>query len=250
MSDLSSPEPHQVAVPPMTVMRLANLWQLQEIDSALDTRRASLEDAQARLGESDVVAAARAVVEERRAAVRSAQGTQKDLDLQAAELRGKIAPAEEKLYSGSIRNPKELRDLQEDIAQLKRQLTAIEDSDLEAIGVVEAADHELRAATAKLQAQEDAWREEQTELRDRAERMTEEVAEYERRRTDAVEGIAADLLQVYNHVRRAHQGRGVAKLDRNLCLGCRISLPVSTVNRARAGGTLVQCPNCERILYA
>jgi predicted nucleic acid-binding Zn-ribbon protein len=41
----------------------------------------------------------------------------------------------------------------------------------------------------------------------------------------------------------------MARLDRNLCLGCRISLPVSTVNRARAGAVVVQCPNCERILF-
>ena len=42
----------------------------------------------------------------------------------------------------------------------------------------------------------------------------------------------------------------MAKLDRNLCLGCRISLPANFVTKARAGNTLVQCPNCERMLVA
>jgi predicted nucleic acid-binding Zn-ribbon protein len=58
------------------------------------------------------------------------------------------------------------------------------------------------------------------------------------------------MLRTYNHIRIAHQGRALAKLDRNLCTGCRISLPTNVVNKARTGNALVQCPNCERILYA
>jgi predicted nucleic acid-binding Zn-ribbon protein len=95
-----------------------------------------------------------------------------------------------------------------------------------------------------------AWREEQAELTERIERLAAEVAEYEAERAEQAADIEPDLLGVYEHVRRAHQGKGVARLDRNLCLGCRISLPTSAVNKARAGSALVQCPNCERILCA
>jgi predicted nucleic acid-binding Zn-ribbon protein len=81
------------------------------------------------------------------------------------------------------------------------------------------------------------------------ERLAGEIAILERQREEQVVEIEPDLVSTYNHVRRAHQGKGVARLDRNLCLGCRISLPVSTVNKARAGVVVMQCPNCERILY-
>ncbi|HEY8172886.1 MAG TPA: C4-type zinc ribbon domain-containing protein [Dehalococcoidia bacterium] len=230
--------------------RIGDLWQLQEIDSALDARRASLEDADARLGESEDIAAARVVLDERAAAVRHAEGTQKDVELQADDLKSKIGPAEQKLYSGSIKNPKELSDLQADIDQLKRQLSATEDRDLEALTAVEAAEAERRIAAAEVDALESAWRDEQTELRDRVARLRSEIADYEEQREERLEYVDSSLLPTYDQLRRAHQGRAVAKLDRNLCLGCRISLPVSTVNKARAGNALVQCPNCERILYA
>jgi predicted nucleic acid-binding Zn-ribbon protein len=233
----------------LSMPSLAELWSLQEIDSALDMRRASLDDARARIGESEDVVALRARVEELRAASRRAQAAQKDVELEADDLKSKIAPAEEKLYSGSIRNPRELSDLQADIAQLKQHLSAVEDRDLEALSVLEQADAELRAATAELEAQETAWREEQAELAERSDRLAGEIAIYERQRAEAAAEIEQELLKTYDHVRRAHQGRGVARLDRNLCLGCRISLPVSIVNRARAGQVVVQCPNCERILY-
>jgi predicted nucleic acid-binding Zn-ribbon protein len=228
---------------------LSELWSLQEIDSALDTRRASLEDARARIGETEEIVALRARIEELTAASRSAHAAQKDVELEADDLKSKIAPAEEKLYGGTIRNPRELSDLQADIAQLKQHLSTVEDRDLAALTASEQADNELRTATAELEALEAAWREEQAELTDRIELLTGEVAILERQRKEAAAEIEPALLKTYDHVRRAHQGRGVARLDRNLCLGCRISLPVSTVNRARAGAVVVQCPNCERILH-
>jgi hypothetical protein len=237
-------------VVPGRMMRTADLWRLQEIDSALDARRATLEDARSRIGESEALEAARAEVRVLTEALRAAESAQKDLDLQAEDLRSKIAPAEARLYSGSIRNPKELADLQHDIEQHKRQLSTIEDQDIAALAAVEAAEGEQRAARARLEELERAWEAEQADLRERVARLTEEIGSYEAERRDQAADIESPLLGVYEHVRRTHQGRAVARLDRNLCLGCRISLPTSTVNRARAGNALVQCPNCERILCA
>lgn len=232
------------------MMRTADLWRLQEIDSALDARRATIEDAQSRVGASDEVAAVRAELEETIAACRAAEAAQKDLELQADDIRSKIGPAEQKLYSGSIKNPKELADLQHDIEQHKRQLSSIEDLDIEALSAVESAENARKETQSRLDAMERAWREEQEELNARIAQLTQEIAAYDAERRDQAADIEPDILRTYEHVRRAHQGRGVARLDRNLCLGCRISLPTSTVNKARAGNALVQCPNCERILCA
>lgn len=229
---------------------LADLWRLQEIDIALDTTRASVEDARARLGETDELLEARRRVADLTAALRKTETEQKDIALQAEDLREKIKPLEEKLYSGTIRQPKELADLQADIDQLKRQFSTVEDRELEALSAVEAAEEALSGASADLDAIEKACREEQAELSERVERQSAEVSEYERRREEAAADIDAALLANYDQIRRRHQGRGVARLDRNLCTGCRISLPTNVVNRARAGTALEQCPNCERILHA
>jgi predicted nucleic acid-binding Zn-ribbon protein len=237
-----------VSIRPMA--RLAELWRLQEIDSALDTRRASLEDAQARIGESEELIAARALVEARRVTLKEAQAAQKDAEVEADDLKVKIGAAEQQLYSGTIKNPKELASLQADVDQLKRHLSTLEDKDLEALGAVETADNELRVAETEATALEAAWREEQAELKERVTRLTAEIAGYDRERAELAADIDSALLKTYDHTRRTHHGKGMARLDRNLCLGCRISLPTNIVNRARSGSALVQCPNCERILYA
>lgn len=233
-----------------TMTWISDLRRLQETDVALDSRRASRSDAEARIGESDDLVATRASVEELAAALRVARGAQTDVELEADALKSKIGPAETKLYSGAIKNPKELADLQADIDQLKRHLSAVEDRDLEALAQLESAENAHRAAAAELAAMESAWSTEQAELTELVRTLAIEIAEHEVTRAEEAGEIAADVLRTYDHTRFARQGRALAKLDRNLCLGCRISLPTNVVNKARAGNVLVQCPNCERILHA
>ncbi len=237
--------------PVQTQMTNVNdLVRLQETDVALDSRRGSLADCEARLGDSEELVALRERIAALQEALRQAQAAQKDVEVEADDLKAKIAPQETKLYSGSVKIPKELAGLQADIDQLKRHLSSVEDRDLEALAAVEVADNELRTATAELEAMESGHNEEQADLEMRIAQLSSEIAEYAEQREDRSSEIDADVLRTYDRIRIAHGGRAVAKLDRNLCLGCRISLPTNLVNRARAGHTLVQCPNCERILHS
>jgi len=41
----------------------------------------------------------------------------------------------------------------------------------------------------------------------------------------------------------------VAKVEGGACQGCRISLPMNLLQKARSGNSLVQCSSCERVLY-
>jgi hypothetical protein len=231
------------------MIRIADLWKLQEIDIALDASRASLSDARERLGESEELIAARALAADLAAELRHAQAEQKDIELEADDLKAKLAPVEKRLYDGSVRNPKELTDLQADLDQLKKHLSAVEDRDLDALAAFESVDAQARAATADLAAIESAWNSEQAELVARLTRLTEDISQYEAQREVQRAIIDSSILATYDNVRRMRNGRGVARLDRNLCTGCRISLPVNLVTKARAGNSIVQCPTCERILY-
>src|SRR6185295_3065392 len=110
-------------ISPGYMPRIADLWNVQEIDSQIDIRRASLEEAQSRMGDSPELIALHAIVSEKQEALRAAQSAQRDLEIEADDLKSKIAPAEQKLYGGGVRNPKELQDLQADVDQLKRHLS-------------------------------------------------------------------------------------------------------------------------------
>jgi predicted nucleic acid-binding Zn-ribbon protein len=227
---------------------ISDLWELQEIDVALDARRSSLIEAEAQLGETDELVASRARVANASVALAAAQRAQRDLEHEADDLRAKVAPLEAKLYNGSIRQPKELAGLQADIDQLKRHLSSIEDRDLEALSALEATEAESREASGTASAVEAEWRTEQSVLGDRVSALRGEVVALTGRRESQAAQMSDDVLRMYDRLRAAHQGRALARLARNLCTGCRISLPTNLVTRARAGYAIVHCPNCERIL--
>jgi predicted nucleic acid-binding Zn-ribbon protein len=145
--------------------RVANLYALQEIDSALDACKASLVDVESRLGEADELVEVRQRSTERREALREVEKQQREQEWQIDDLRQKIEPLEKKLYGGTIRNPKELADLQQDVESLRRRQRGLEDRDLEIMVAVEEAQKEADEAQRALSETEEAWNAEQDRLR-------------------------------------------------------------------------------------
>jgi predicted nucleic acid-binding Zn-ribbon protein len=228
---------------------IAELFALQETDSALDASRASLEDIEARLGESEELVEAREATVAARDAHRVAEKAYREHEFEAEEQKRKIEPLEQKLYAGTIRNPKELEDLQQDVGALKRRRRELDETALEALEAYETAKSALEAAESKLQELEAAWQAEQGDLAQQRSSLRAEIVEFEEARAAEAEGIDPGLLALYDRLRGIRAGRAVVKIEGGKCAGCRISLPTNIMHRARIGAEVVQCTSCERILY-
>jgi hypothetical protein len=107
----------------------------------------------------------------------------------------------------------------------------------------------LREAEQSLAEAEGRWRREQEELATEKERLEGELAELGERRRQQSGLIEARVLALYDNLWERRQGRAVVKVERGMCGGCRISLPMSVLQKARSGLDVVQCVSCERILY-
>lgn len=226
----------------------AELFALQEIDLALDRVTARLAEIEEALAEPEELLEARRLVEEKAAAAAALRARQKDLEWAVDEARQKAAEVEGKLYGGSIRNPKELSDLQADLKSLQAQVRKREDDLLSLLVELEDAEAELaraQAACAGLQAQ---WEEERQRLLQERADLEPEAQRLEAIRRDRSSGADRSVLGLYQTLRERRGGRAVAKVERGMCQGCRITLPMSVLQKARAGLGLVQCVSCERIL--
>lgn len=228
---------------------VAELYALQERDAALDARRAALADIEARLGESAEVEEARRTLAERQEAFRAAEKRFREREFETDELRRKIQPLEQKLYGGTLRHPKELADLQQDVESLKRRRSELEDHALEAMEAYEQAQAAVQEAHRTLEALEAAWQAEQAELRRRRASLAHEVAGLEEDRARQAAKVDGSLLGLYDRLRRTRSGRAVVRVEGGACQGCRISLPMNLLHRARSGSEVIQCSSCERILY-
>jgi predicted nucleic acid-binding Zn-ribbon protein len=228
----------------------SDLFALQEIDLQRDARRAILADIDARIGETEELFEARDNVEDSAAALDRLRKRQRDFETQLQDLDAKIGPVEKKLYDGSVRNPKELTDLQRDLDMLKAQRNKLDDQGLALMESVDSAAKALDAAKLELQNVEAGWKREQEDLAATRARVEAESVHFEGQRKQRTKGMDMAALGRYESLRSTKQGRAVAKVERGTCLGCRISLPTHLTQRVRAGIDLVQCPSCERILVA
>lgn len=69
-------------------------------------------------------------------------------------------------------------------------------------------------------------------------------------RASMVDGIGASLLSIYEQVRKARKGVGMAEvLGGSRCSGCNVHLPIHVVQKVRKNIGIVRCPSCGRILH-
>jgi len=153
----------------------ADLFALQEIDLALDSAIARLAEIEAELGETEELIDARALVEEKRAPATALRSRQKDLEWAVDEIRVKTTAIEEKLYGGSVRNPKELSDLDADLKSLKSQLRVREDDLLTLLVEIDDAEAELVGAQSAYAEIESLWRQGQKRLQEEKSEIEPEV---------------------------------------------------------------------------
>jgi uncharacterized protein len=225
-----------------------DLYALQETDQALDKAKGRLAEIEAQLGESEEMILAREAVDEKRAVVDELRSHLSDAEYSVEEIRTKAANVETKLYGGTVKNPKELSDLNDDLKSLGHLVATREDTLLSLLVEIEEADAQLAAAQAEFGNIEEAWKERQEALLREKSQLEPEIATLEARREAQAPSIDRSSLRLYELLRERHGGYAVAQVERGMCQGCRITLPMSLLQKVRSGIGLVQCVSCERIL--
>lgn len=229
---------------------IRDLVQLQDVDTALATRRTQLADIVRRLEDRGLIeelVAQQATVQQTLTGI---EREQRAAEAEVQDARAHLGDVEGKLYSGAVRNPKELVSLQQDADMVRGQLGKLEDTSLGVMTRLEEQQRTLKELQEQITAAEAEHASLTTALSADKARFEAEIAQLEARRNGIVERVPADDMQLYTSMYGARQGRAVAKVERTLCQGCRVNLPSVVVQRVRASQKLVQCPSCQRILYS
>ncbi|MFZ6030358.1 MAG: zinc ribbon domain-containing protein [Chloroflexota bacterium] len=228
----------------------STLYRLQQIDTQLDQSRQRYEAIAKTLQDDLAIQQAHAQFQQAEAALHAAQKTLRQVEDLVQAQNVKIELTEANLYGGKVRNPKELQDLQNESAALKRHREVLEDRQLEAMMSLEEAEAQFTGAqnalnetTARITEQHAGLKGEQTERQRDIERL-----EIERR---AVLGsISPADLDHYERLRQQRRGFAVAKINNRACSACGSTLNTSITQSAASASQLAYCPTCGRILYA
>jgi predicted nucleic acid-binding Zn-ribbon protein len=225
----------------------ADLHALQDLDLALDRVLARLREIEEELEETEELRAAKQIQEDRTRIMESLKSRQSDLEWQVEEVRTKAAEVEDKLYGGKVSSPKELSDLDLDLKSLKLLQSKREDVLLAHLVESDDAAKELQQASSEYGEIESRWRAHHDELLQERDRLKPEEDELTVSRDQRAAGIDRSAISLYALLRERKGGLAVARVERGMCQGCRITLPAAILQKARGSG-LVQCVSCERIL--
>lgn len=225
----------------------ADFHRLQDLDSEGDKKRQRLMEVDAALGESDALRQARQSLQSEGERVRKWGVKQRDLELEVQGLADKISREEQRLYSGTIRNPKELEDIQAEVTVLKRRRQELEGDLLEVMIEREDAETAQSEAQKHLDEVQASWTAGQADLTGEREELQGKLAEIEQIRVGLLSSIDAGDLVIYEGLRRRKGGIAVVELRDGTCGGCGVAVSPGLEWQLRQG-QLVTCSNCERII--
>jgi predicted nucleic acid-binding Zn-ribbon protein len=226
------------------------LYRLQQVDSQIDHAQSRLKIIQQTL-END--AELRAANERAAAAdnqLKEAERLLKQTESEEEKQRIKLQQTEASLYGGLVHNPKELQDLQKDVASLKRHLETLEDRELEAMQVVETAEKNAQDAKAALERLTASRGDQFRELARESEILHKDMERFSSERSAVIQDLAAQAIQSYEQLRRQRRGIAVTVVSDSACAACGTTLTPSQQQSARSTSQLFYCPSCGRILYA
>jgi predicted nucleic acid-binding Zn-ribbon protein len=223
------------------------LYDLEELDSAIERAELSLEQKTGQLGLRDVLDAARDRLNDARKQLEELKHRHRDAEAEVTDILSKIAAAEEQLYGGKITNPKELASLQHEVTSLKARGDQMETDTLGIIDLVEEAERAAADAAAEYDRLEEEWQFQQKQLAGEIEQLKVDLEGFRQNRQQLAAQVEPDALALYEKVRQQKKP-AVARVEQGICQACRISLSASGLQRARSGQP-VQCGTCGRILF-
>lgn len=226
------------------------LFRLQQVDRLIDRAQTRLEVIRKTLENDAELKSALTRMENAQSAHHLALHELKFAENEVETQKIKIEQTESSLYGGSVKNPKELQDLQKDVESLKKHLTTLEERQLEAMFKVEAAAAELKSAQGDLESIQTRLGSEHSSLIEERSSFTRQLESLAEEREAAITPISSDLLHVYEDLRRQKRGVAVAEVEDGACAACGTNINASVQQNARSQKTLIHCPSCGRILFA
>lgn len=228
---------------------------VQELDiaaDALNERRENLPERAERLQNQALARDLDRGLEQLEGQRGALRASEHSLAEEVAAMAARAKGAEDKLYSGGVKIPKELEGLQEEVRLLTQKQAELEDGELALMEQIEAAEREMAANREQRAASEQRERELDAAIAAAESEIEGELATLGASRQDAALNIPPLVLEKYAELRRNTRmaGRPAARLLGGSCQGCHVKLPIAEHQRIQDGepGALVRCPQCRRVL--
>lgn len=182
-------------------------------------------------------------LEEERLKQKKAEG---ELEL----LEEKIKREQKKLYSGAIKNLKELTSIDQEVESLKHYLDEGETKLLIIIEQVDEVAKEVDRFRKKVNNLKNQIAEEEKALEEFKSEKENQIEELSGKMKSLEPAVGSGLLKIYQKLKRDMSGVVLVRLSEGACQGCHMELPAEEVDKmVNQSDKLWHCPHCRRLLW-
>jgi uncharacterized protein len=226
------------------------LSRLQKIDTELDQIALRQQEISRLIQDETIVNEVKQRLESKDTELQACMKDLKKIEEKNGQFQIKLQEDEHALYGGKVNLPRELQDLQNDIASIKKQISTQDEDQFNTMMQVEVLEKdkvvlqmELAEAQSTFATRVAGLKGENSSLEKKKENLLTE-------RNAAIQNVDAISIEKYDTLRKSKRGLAVALVSDQACTACGSTLTPADWQAARSPQRIVLCSSCGRILYA
>jgi uncharacterized protein len=226
---------------------IADLLVLQDRDRKIRALKNELKTAPLELKQLDQkLAGSQATFETSRGKAREVEVERQRLEMEVRAKRDQIAKYQGQKFQ--TRKNEEFQALSTAIEHLEQDIQKLEDRELELMENAEVLRPQIVEADQSAQQMKSLVARQQVDLGEKVKTVQQQIITLEAERAELASKVNEDLLEIYERLFTS-KGEAVVALEHEVCTGCHMKVTASTAARTRAGREVVQCEQCNRLLY-
>ncbi|TLD68586.1 hypothetical protein FEM03_21955 [Phragmitibacter flavus] len=171
----------------------------------------------------------------------------KSVELDVQTRRTSITRIKDQQFA--TRKNEEFRALAHEVERYEKDVSNLEDQELELMEQLDTIKPDLHAAQAALAVTQKSIDEELTALHERAEAIKVRLTELNTQRLDLIKPVDPTTLSLYDRLIKSKGGDAVVPMSEGICGGCHVRVVSGTIQSLRANQCITHCEQCGRILY-
>ena len=225
------------------------LFQLQEIDTDLDNAQLRINEIDGLINNDTSIINAQNYLDKSKKQLVSDNNEFNTISDDIKNKKIKISQSEANLYNGSVKNPKELQDLQMEISSIKKTIRKLEDVLLEVMIRVDQSENFLEIQKKDLIIAKSKFATQSSLLQGEKNALLEKIQGLNSKKRSMITQINHANQKRYETLRKLKNGLAIAKLLDDACGACGAGLTAGQRQEARSASKLFICPSCGRIIY-
>lgn len=227
-----------------------HLYQLQKVDSQIISLDNRLREISELLQNDTELQVANQAFADKSEHLTSANRLLKDIEQKIQSKRNKLEQSESSLYAGNIKNPKELQDLQKEVAALKSVISDYENEQMEQMILIEQIEEEVKTCENQLKTTLATYEDKQNDLSEESKKIEVNKSKLLIERQISISQLPDPLILTYDNLRKKKSGVAVARVEDQTCSICGNGLTPAECQSAKSSTNLFTCSSCGRILYS